>query len=189
MKNWAGNAIGFAKDFANNLSNFFLGNPLDKGGNIKPLDPRHKGPGFHGLPEHQQEKEYELLRKLGPQASKKDLYDNYVMQGNPFLLDLAGTGKRMNEVGLNPWVSSVGLPGEPGRPGVPSAPKDGRPLLPGEKPFPKIFAAQPFLDNFLTAQNQGPSSPIKYYPDANSGSGGFLFNSGAGRLGNVRMKA
>ena len=105
MKNWAGNAIGFAKDFANNLSNFFLGNPLDKGGNIKPLDPRHKGPGFHGLPEHQQEKEYELLRKLGPQASKKDLYDNYVMQGNPFLLDLAGTGKRMNEVGLNPWGS------------------------------------------------------------------------------------
>ena len=158
MKNWAGNAIGFAKDFANNLSNFFLGNPLDKGGNIKPLDPRHKGPGFHGLPEHQQEKEYELLRKLGPQAS---------------IFGLGGPG----------------LPGEPGVPGVPSAPKDGRPLLPGEKPFPKIFAAQPFLDNFLTAQNQGPSSPIKYYPDANSGSGGFLFNSGAGRIGNVRMKA
>lgn len=36
--------------------------------------------------------------------------------------------------------------------------------------------------------NQGPSTPIKYYPDANSGKGGFLQNTGAGRPGNVRPK-
>ena len=36
--------------------------------------------------------------------------------------------------------------------------------------------------------NQGPSTPIKYYPDANSGKGGYLQNTGAGRPGNVRPK-
>ena len=62
-------AIPFLGDFVKNLGKFLFGNPLDQGGNIKPLDPRYEGPGFHGLPEHQQEKEYELLRKQGPQAS------------------------------------------------------------------------------------------------------------------------
>ena len=68
MKDWAGNAIGFAKNFASNLSDFFLGNPLDKEGNVNPLDKRYEGPGFQGLPEHQKQKEYELLRNQGPQA-------------------------------------------------------------------------------------------------------------------------
>jgi len=36
--------------------------------------------------------------------------------------------------------------------------------------------------------NQGPSTPIKYYPDANSGKGGYLQNTGAGRPGKVRLK-
>jgi len=36
--------------------------------------------------------------------------------------------------------------------------------------------------------NQGPSTPIKYYPDANSGRGGYLQNTGAGRPGTVRLK-
>ena len=58
-------------------------------------------------------------------------------------------------------LGGPGLPGEPGVPGVPSAPKDGRPLLPGEKPFPKIFAAQPFLDNFMISAFQRPPSYIK----------------------------
>jgi hypothetical protein len=70
-------------------------------------------------------------------------------------------GDQSSIFGSNPLVSSVGLPGEPGRPGVPSAPKDGRPLLPGEKPFPKIFAAQPFLDTFLAGNPVGDSVPIK----------------------------
>ena len=39
------------------------------------------------------------------------------------------------------------LPGDPGRPGTPSAPPGG-PLLPGEKPLPKILAMD-FLSNFL----------------------------------------
>ena len=52
------------------------------------------------------------------------------------------------------------LPGEPGRPGTPSAPPGG-PLLPGEKPLPKIFAAQPFLDAFLAGNPVGDSVPIK----------------------------
>ena len=40
----------------------------------------------------------------------------------------------------------------------------------------------------LLAQNQGPSSPVKYYPDANQGQGGYFPNTGAGRLGQVRPK-
>ena len=36
--------------------------------------------------------------------------------------------------------------------------------------------------------NQGPSSPIKYYPAANSGKGGYLIIPGAGRPGKVRPK-
>ena len=36
--------------------------------------------------------------------------------------------------------------------------------------------------------NQGPSTPIKYYPDANRGKGGYLQNTGAGRPGKVRLK-
>ena len=58
-------------------------------------------------------------------------------------------------------LGGPGLPGEPGVPGVPSAPDDGRPLLPGEKPLPKIFAAQPFLDNFMISAFQRPPSYIK----------------------------
>ena len=46
-------AIPFLGDFVKNLGKFLFGNPLDQGGNIKPLDPRYEGPGFHGLPEHQ----------------------------------------------------------------------------------------------------------------------------------------
>jgi len=185
--NWAGNVGGFLEAFRKGLGGLLgkEGTNLDGQEYINGQDPNYLKLKWDVRKKYDEQ----FPKKYDEQSSKKDLYDNYVMQGNPFLLDLAGTGKRMNEVGLNPWVSSVGLPGEPGRPGVPSAPKDGRPLLPGEKPYPKIFAALPFLDNFLTAQNQGPSSPIKYYPDANSGSGGFLFNSGAGRIGDVRMKA
>ena len=52
------------------------------------------------------------------------------------------------------------LPGEPGRPGTPSAPPGG-PLLPGEKPLPKIFAAQPFLDDFMVSAFQRPPAYIK----------------------------
>ena len=101
MKNWAGNAIGFAKDFANNLSNFFLGNPLDKGGNIKPLDPRYKRPGFHGLPEHQQEKEYELLRKQGPQAFAPINRELYPLQEIPkFLNPLTGEEEPVDGGGM-----------------------------------------------------------------------------------------
>ena len=128
MKNWAGNAIGFAKDFAKNLSDFFLGNPLDKGGNIKPLDPRHKGPGFHGLPEHQQEKEYELLRMQGPQTFVPGLGKPGVDQASIF------------------GLGGPGLPGEPGVPGVPT--KNPKPLLPGEKPLPNKFVMD-FISNLI----------------------------------------
>ena len=41
--------------------------------------------------------------------------------------------------------------------------------------------------NFL-AQNQGPSTPVRYYPDANNEKGGFLPDFGAGRINNVRYK-
>tara|TARA_Y100001963_G_C6699916_1_gene408928 strand:+ start:700 stop:879 length:180 start_codon:yes stop_codon:yes gene_type:complete len=37
--------------------------------------------------------------------------------------------------------------------------------------------------------NQGPSSPIKYYPDARGGRGGYMQNTGGGRPGSVRLKA
>ena len=144
--NWAGNVGGFLEAFKQGVQKG-LGGLLGKEGTN--LDGQEyingQDPNYLKLDWKQRKKYDESVG--GDQSSKKDLYDNYVMQGNPFLLDLAGTGKRMNEVGLNPWVSSVGLPGEPGRPGVPSAPKDGRPLLPGEKPLPKIFAMD-FLNNF-----------------------------------------
>lgn len=45
----------------------------------------------------------------------------------------------------------------------------------------------PFSSIFL-AENQGPSTPIKYYPDANKGQGGYLPNRGAGYPANVRPK-
>jgi hypothetical protein len=76
-------AIPFLGDFVKNLGKFLFGNPLDQGGNIKPLDPRYEGPGFHGLPEHQQEKEYELLRKQGPQAFLFDFLGNDEIAGAP----------------------------------------------------------------------------------------------------------
>jgi len=40
----------------------------------------------------------------------------------------------------------------------------------------------------LLAQNQGPSTPVKYYPDAFGGQGGILPNRGAAGPGNVRPK-
>ena len=60
-------------------------------------------------------------------------------------------------------LGGPGLPGEPGVPGVPT--KNPTPLLPGEKPLPKIFAAQPFsfLDTFLAGNPVGDSVPIKPY--------------------------
>ena len=70
-------------------------------------------------------------------------------------------GDQSSIFGSNPLIARIGLPGEPGVPGVPSAPKDGRPLLPGEKPYPKIFAAKPFLDTFLAGNPVGDSVPIK----------------------------
>lgn len=42
------------------------------------------------------------------------------------------------------------FPGEPGRPGIPTAPPDGRPLLPGEKPFPAPVPVK------LASHNIGP---------------------------------
>ena len=120
-------AIPFLEGFVKNLGNFLLGNPLDKGGNIKPLDPRYKVPGFHGLPEHQQEKEYELLRKQGPQASIFGLGKPGVDQASIF------------------GLGGPGLPGEPGVRGVPT--KNPKPLLPGEIPPPNKFATD-FLNNF-----------------------------------------
>ena len=56
-------------------------------------------------------------------------------------------------------LGGPGLPGEPGVPGVPT--KNPTPLLPGEKPLPKIFAAHPFLDSFLAGNPVGDSVPIK----------------------------
>ena len=159
--NWAGNVGGFLEAFRKGLGGLLgkEGTNLDGQEYINGQDPNYL------------KLDWKQRKKFDESAGGDQSFLHWV----PPKIDMLGSG--------------VGLPGEPGRPGVPSAPKDGRPLLPGEKPFPKIFAAQPFLDNFLTAQNQGPSSPIKYYPDANSGSGGFLFNSGAGRIGDVRMKA
>lgn len=78
--NWGGNALGFLKKFGEGLGNFIFGNPLDEDGNVKPLNPGYQGPGFQGLPEHQKEKEYQLLREQGPQAS-----------ANPFLNDFIKT--------------------------------------------------------------------------------------------------
>tara|TARA_R100001082_G_C4311888_1_gene137104 strand:+ start:605 stop:787 length:183 start_codon:yes stop_codon:yes gene_type:complete len=36
--------------------------------------------------------------------------------------------------------------------------------------------------------NQGPSTPVKYYPDWNQGKGGFAPHMGGTRPGNVRPK-
>lgn len=51
-------------------------------------------------------------------------------------------------------------------------------------------APTPNIKDFeiLLAQNQGPSSPIKYYEDLNKGKGGYAPDPGAGRPGNVRLK-
>tara|TARA_R100000152_G_C6555387_1_gene28304 strand:- start:65 stop:256 length:192 start_codon:yes stop_codon:yes gene_type:complete len=38
------------------------------------------------------------------------------------------------------------------------------------------------------ALNDGPSTPIKLYKDVNQPDGRFLINTGAGRIGNVRLK-
>ena len=100
-------AIPFLERFVENLGNLIFGNPLDQGGNIKPLDPRYKGPGFHGLPKHQEEKEYELLRMQGPQAFVPGLGKPGVDQSS--IVGLGGPG-------LNPWgggedVKTAGLVG------------------------------------------------------------------------------
>jgi hypothetical protein len=44
------------------------------------------------------------------------------------------------------------------------------------------------INNSFLAENQGPSTPVKYYPDANKGQGGYLPNRGAGYPANVRPK-
>ena len=108
---WKGNALGFLKKFGEGLGNFIFGNPLDEEGNVKPLNPGYQGPGFQGLPEHQKEKEYQLLREQGPQSS-----------------------------------------------------------------------AIPFLNDFLTAKNQGPSTPVGIYD------GQVLPNYGGTRNGPIRIK-
>tara|TARA_R100001510_G_scaffold53307_1_gene54784 strand:+ start:1394 stop:1840 length:447 start_codon:yes stop_codon:yes gene_type:complete len=94
-------AIPFLGDFVKNLGNFLFGNPTDKEGNIKPLDPRYKGPGFQGLPEHQKEKEYELLRKQGPQAFAPINNDFGMMQEIPqFFNPLTGRKEAVDGGGM-----------------------------------------------------------------------------------------
>ena len=77
--NWGGNALGFLKKFGEGLGNFIFGNPLDEDGNVKPLNPGYQGPGFQGLPEHQKEKEYQLLREQGPQASAIPFLNDFMI--------------------------------------------------------------------------------------------------------------
>ena len=85
--------------------------------------------------------------------------------------------------------------GAPGRPLTPEeierlkGPKERTPPPPGfrEQYLPKADNTSFFLDQFL-AENQGPSTPVKYYPDANKGLGGYLPNRGAGYPANVRPK-
>tara|TARA_Y100001938_G_scaffold131245_1_gene188146 strand:- start:1475 stop:1921 length:447 start_codon:yes stop_codon:yes gene_type:complete len=94
-------AIPFLDGFVKNLGNFLFGNPTDKEGNIKPLDPRYKGPGFQGLPEHQKEKEYELLRKQGPQAFAPINNDFGMMQEIPqFFNPLTGRKEAVDGGGM-----------------------------------------------------------------------------------------
>jgi len=94
-------AIPFLERFVENLGNLIFGNPLDQGGNIKPLDPRYEGPGFHGLPKHQEEKEYELLRKQGPQAFAPINNDFGMMQEIPqFLNPLTGREEPVDGGGM-----------------------------------------------------------------------------------------
>ena len=79
---WKGNALGFLKKFGEGIGNFIFGNPLDEDGNVKPLHPGYEGPGFQGLPEHQKEKEYQLLREQGPQSSAIPFLNQF-LAGNP----------------------------------------------------------------------------------------------------------
>jgi len=51
-----------------------------------------------------------------------------------------------------------------------------------------INAFQTPFSNPLLAENQGPSTPVKYYPDANKGQGGYLPNRGADYPANVHPK-
>lgn len=51
-----------------------------------------------------------------------------------------------------------------------------------------INTFQNTFSNPFLAENQGPSTPVKYYPDANKGQGGYLPNRGAGYPANVRPK-
>ena len=100
MKNWGGNAVGFVKNFLNDLLGK-EGTNLDGQPYINGQDPNYLKLDW------KQRKKYDeqFPKKYDEQSFKKDLYDNYVMQGNPVLLDFAGVGKRANEVGLNPWGS------------------------------------------------------------------------------------
>ena len=68
---------------------------------------------------------------------------------------------------LGNWSNNLAqgpaFPGEPGRPGIPTAPGDGRPLLPGEKPFPapvKLASHQPGAQQVQGVANQ-PLSPMQ----------------------------
>lgn len=100
------------------------------------------------------------------------------------------TGQLMS---TTPSDTSYG--GAPGRPLTPAelerlkGPKERTPPPPGfrEQYLPKADNATFFLEQLL-AENQGPSTPVKYYPDAYSGKGGYLPNPGAGRPVNVRPK-
>ena len=98
--NWAGNVGGFLEAFKEGLGGLFgkEGTNLDGQEYINGQDPNYLKLDW------KQRKKYDESEG-GDQSYKKDLYDNYVMQGNPVIHDFAGTGKRMNEVGLNPWGS------------------------------------------------------------------------------------
>ena len=95
--NWVGNVGGFLKNFLGNLLGK-EGTNLDGQEYINGQDPNYLKLDW------KQRKKYDESAG-GDQSYKKDLWDNYVMQGNPLLLDLAGTDKRAKEVGLSPWGS------------------------------------------------------------------------------------
>lgn len=139
--NWAGNVGGFLEAFKEGVQKG-LGGLFGKEGTTLDGQPLVDG----------KDKNYMNL----PWNVRKKFDESVGNQSSIF--GLGGPGVDQASIfGLG----GPGLPGEPGVPGVPSAPDDGRPLLPGEKPLPKIFAAQPFLDNFMISAFQRPPSYIK----------------------------
>jgi len=139
--NWAGNVGGFLEAFKEGVQKG-LGGLLGKEGTTLDGQPLVDGKdeNYMNLPWNVRKK---FDESVGNQSS---------------IFGLGGPGVDQASIfGLG----GPGLPGEPGVPGVPSAPDDGRPRLPGEKPLPKIFAAQPFLDMFIAGNPVGDSVPIK----------------------------